>query len=173
MNQKAVFFDRDGVINKSIVKNNKPYPPSSISEFVWNGNIIEIIEKLNQKGYKTIIFTNQPDVARGTQSLEKVEEIHDKIKKETLIDEIYSCYHDSQDNCDCRKPKPGMLLSAQKKYGINLKQSYVIGDRWKDIEAGKQVGCKTIFIDYNYDEKISSKPDYTVANINAVERILL
>ncbi|MCB1194073.1 MAG: HAD family hydrolase [Leptospiraceae bacterium] len=166
--EKAVFFDRDGVINKAIVKDGKPYPPSDITQFEWNEKIEEVLDYVKSLGYLAFIFTNQPDVARGAQTKENVESIHKLILSKLSIDEIYCCYHDSGDNCECRKPKPGMLYEAQNKYNIDLGKSFVIGDRWRDIEAGKQAGCKTIFIDYHYDESLKSRPDYVIDRIQEV-----
>jgi D-glycero-D-manno-heptose 1,7-bisphosphate phosphatase len=117
--------------------------------------------------------TNQPDVARGTTSREAVEEINKHLALHLVIDEFYSCFHDSDDNCDCRKPKPGSLLAAAKKHSIDLGASYMVGDRWRDIEAGKQAGCKTIFIDYGYTEKQPGSFDYRVGSLLEASKIIL
>lgn len=150
---KAIFFDRDGVLNKSVVKDGCPFPPSSLSELILTDSIEETCHCLRSLGYILIIITNQPDVARGKTSVEAVGEINEFLKKKLNLDSIYCCFHDDHDRCDCRKPLPGMLVQAQKKYDLDFESSYVIGDRWKDIQAGFIVGCKTIFIDYDYAEK--------------------
>lgn len=142
----AVFLDRDGVINKAIVQNGKPYPPANIEDFVFTSGTFEAIQALRKSGYLVIVVTNQPDVAKGVQSKEAVEAIHSMITQQLQVDDIKVCYHLDEDNCRCRKPKPGMILDTAKEYTIDLTRSYMIGDRWRDIEAGKAAGCRTILI---------------------------
>lgn len=170
---KAIFFDRDGVINRSIIKNNKPYPPKNLEELELIDGIHLLMWRLKQKGFLIFVITNQPDVSRGTQTKSMVEALNTNIKKELPINEIFTCYHDDKNNCECRKPKSGFILQAKDKYDIDLKQSFVIGDRWKDIQAGKSAGCLTIFIDYGYDEELKCKPDYKVKNIKEIEGVIL
>ena len=150
---KAVFFDRDGVINKSVIVNGKPYPPSSLDELVLVDGVMEGIEHLKKKGYKIFIVTNQPDVGRGKTKVETVRAIHKYLENNLAIDEVYCCYHGSDEECTCRKPKPGMILDAFLKWNIDPVQSYMIGDRWRDIEAGNNAGIKSLLVDYNYEEK--------------------
>ena len=147
-NQQAVFLDRDGVINRAVIREGKPYPPDSLNELEIPPENKPALDALNQVGFLLIGITNQPDVARGKQRKEVVEEINHYIKSILPITEIYVCYHDKPDHCNCRKPLPGLLLKAAKIHHIDLNQSIMIGDRWKDIEAGQNAGCKTIFIDY-------------------------
>lgn len=169
---KAIFLDRDGVINKAVVIDNKPYPPSSIREMEILPGVKKGIELLKKEGYYIFVVTNQPDVARGKTAIEKVQEINSFLEKELFIDEVYCCYHDGKEGCSCRKPKPGMIIDASLKWNINLKKSYIIGDRWRDIEAGKQADVTTILIDYQYDEK-RVEPDYACLNFSeAVSYIL-
>jgi len=119
-----------------------------------------------------LLVTNQPDVSRGKIEKKIVIKMHNHLKKEIKLDDIFVCYHDDQDNCKCRKPKPGLLLEASKKWNVDLTKSYMIGDRWKDIEAGRSVECKTIFIDYNYKETKPSNPNFTTDSlINSVHII--
>jgi len=108
---------------------------------------------LHDEGYLLIVVTNQPDVARGTQTREVVESINQFLLDNLPIEKVYTCYHDNADGCDCRKPKPGLLLQAAREYDIDLNSSYMVGDRWSDIEAGNASGCKTIYIHYGYEEK--------------------
>jgi D-glycero-D-manno-heptose 1,7-bisphosphate phosphatase len=169
---RAIFLDRDGVINYSLVRSNKPYPPRNLSDFELIDGVHHTLQTLSAKGYLLFIFTNQPDVARGTLSLSNLEEIHSYILQTLPITKIYYCAHDDKDNCHCRKPKPGMILEAAKQYDINLFQSYVVGDRWRDIEAGKKAGCKTIFIDYKYAENLLSKPDFTIEHVTKILSII-
>jgi D-glycero-D-manno-heptose 1,7-bisphosphate phosphatase len=109
--------------------------------------------------------TNQPDVGRGLQSRAVVESFHTAILAELPLEKIYTCYHDDSDNCSCRKPRPGLIVDAQREYGLNLAASWLIGDRWKDIDAGTAAGCKTVFLEYGYDEKLRNKPDHTISQL--------
>ena len=102
-----------------------------------------------------------------------VEEINDYLASHLPIDEFRTCYHDSGDGCDCRKPQPGALLAAARLHGINLSASYMVGDRWRDIEAGQHAGCKTIFIDYGYDEKQPETFNYRVKSLKEAAQFIL
>jgi D-glycero-D-manno-heptose 1,7-bisphosphate phosphatase len=150
--KQAVFLDRDGVINRPIIRDGKPYPPASPEEVQILPGVKENLVQLASVGYLLIGITNQPDVARKQQRRDVVEAINQLILNDLPILEILVCYHDDLDGCDCRKPEPGLILRAAKRYDIDLPGSYMVGDRWKDMEAGKRAGCQTIFIDYNYQE---------------------
>ena len=159
----AVFLDRDGVINRAVVRDGRPYPPARLEDVEILSGAISSIQRLAERGYVLIGITNQPDVARGTQSREVVELINAMILSRLPLREIFVCYHDNNDNCDCRKPKPGLILRAAEKYGLDLSQSWMVGDRWKDIAAGRAAGLKTIFVDYHYAETYEGVPaDFTV-----------
>ncbi|MDF1761458.1 MAG: HAD family hydrolase [Coxiellaceae bacterium] len=169
----AFFLDRDGVINRSIVRDGKPYPPITVGELEILPGVKQALEAIRRAGFRAIVVTNQPDVARGAVSQASVELINQELMKQLLIDDVYVCYHDDVDGCVCRKPKPGAILSAARTYNIDLSKSYMAGDRWKDIEAGIQSGCKTIFIDYNYDERRPAVYDYrSTSLLEAVLTIL-
>lgn len=150
---KAVFLDRDGIINK------KPLPHDYVkkwSEFKFIPRIEKLIKRANKKGLLVIVVTNQRGIARGLMTKKNVEEIHRKMKevlkrKGAKIDAIYYCPHNVKDNCRCRKPKPGMLLQAAKDFNISLKESVIIGDDETDIGTGKEAGCKTILIRNNQE----------------------
>lgn len=171
--QKAVFLDRDGVINASIVVDGKPYPPKSLEELKILPGVEAAIFMLKARGYLCIVITNQPDVARGKVSLESVEQLNRYLSNELRIDDFYSCYHDDKDECECRKPKPGAILDAAKKYEIDLSKSYMVGDRWRDIEAGQRAGCRTVFIDYNYDEKLPVGQTHTATSLLEAAQLIL
>lgn len=158
--RKAVFLDRDGVVNKAIVRNGAPFSPKSMQEVEIIEDVRECIIRLEKLEFQIVVVTNQPDIAREKTSLSQVNEIHDLIKKFTGIRNFFICPHDDIDNCECRKPKSGLLVQAAKLLKIDLARSYMIGDRWKDIEAGQNAGCKCIFINRNYSEK-SPKFPYT------------
>jgi D-glycero-D-manno-heptose 1,7-bisphosphate phosphatase len=171
--EKAVFLDRDGVLNRAFIKNGKPFPPYDFNNLEILEGVKDIIVDLKKSNWLVIVVTNQPDVARNITSKKNVEKINNYLKLILQFDEIYTCYHDNDDFCDCRKPKPGMLVTASKKNNIVLKNSYMVGDRWSDIEAGNKVGCKTIFIDYNYKEKKPVNFNYRVKSINEAAKIIL
>ncbi len=166
---KAIFFDRDGVLIKAIVKNRKPLSIKNIEDINFLIDDNELFFKLKSIGYKLIIVTNQPDVARNEISRKFVEKVNSIIIKKYKIDYAYACLHDDISNCSCRKPKNGLLIKAQKDFNLNLEECFLIGDRWKDITAAKSSGCKSIFIDYNYNEK---KPkEYTFKVNSTLEAI--
>jgi D-glycero-D-manno-heptose 1,7-bisphosphate phosphatase len=163
--RRAVFLDRDGVINKAIVRAGRPYPPANVSELEILPGVPDALAKLKSDGFVLIVVSNQPDVARGTSSLAEVERINRALARALPIDEFRMCYHDSDDDCDCRKPKPGLLLTAAREWKVDLARSYMIGDRWRDIEAGKHAGCRTFFINNAYDEKCPEMFDYCVKSL--------
>ena len=162
---KAIFLDRDGVLNRVIVRGGKPYPPSHLSEFEILPGTKEALIKLKLERFLLIVVTNQPDVARGKQKREKVEEMHTFLKRNLPLNDIFVCWHGIDGECECRKPLPGLLFQASKKWNIDLKKSLIIGDRWRDIDSGHAAGCKTIFIDYKYDEELNIQPDYSATSI--------
>lgn len=149
---KAVFLDRDGVLNEAVIKMGKPYPPASLLELKIPNDVQIALSTLKSHGFLLIGATNQPDVARGKTTQEIVEAIHSTLMNQLPLDDIRVCYHDDIDRCLCRKPSPGLLFDAAKQHEIDLQQSIMIGDRWKDIEAGKNAGCKTIWLRNDYKE---------------------
>ena len=171
--RRAVFLDRDGVINASVVRDGKPYPPASLEELELLPGVAEAIRSLREAGFAIVVATNQPDVATGVQRKEMVEAIHNSLRDELMIDDIRVCYHIDADNCSCRKPKPGMLLESASEFNIDLTKSFLVGDRWRDIEAGKAAGCYTFFIDYGYLEKKPDSPDMVVASLEEAGKMIL
>ncbi len=171
--RKAVFLDRDGVINRAVVNNGKPYPPPTLAEFDFLPGVEQTIRSLRDAGYLVIVVTNQPDVATGIQRREVVEAMHNKIMLAELCDGIKVCYHVDADQCDCRKPKPGMLLEAAREWNIDLSRSFFVGDRWGDVAAGKAAGCYTFFIDYKYQERRPDSPDTIVGSLQEAGEIIL
>jgi D-glycero-D-manno-heptose 1,7-bisphosphate phosphatase len=163
---RAVFLDRDGVINRAIVRNGKPYPPTTLDQLEVIPDAPNALSRLHAAGFRLIVVTNQPDVARGTQTRAFVESVHAALLAIGLpIDSFRVCYHDDPDHCDCRKPKPGLLLAAAREDGIDLKNSYLVGDRWRDIEAGEAAGCRTVFIDQQYSESAPARCDAKVKSL--------
>jgi D-glycero-D-manno-heptose 1,7-bisphosphate phosphatase len=171
--RQAVFLDRDGVINRALVRDGKPYPPTNLSEMEILPGVAAALALLHEAGLLLIVVTNQPDVARGTTPKAVVEQINNYLANCLPIDEFRTCYHDSGDNCDCRKPLPGALLAAAKQHDIDLRKSYMIGDRWRDAEAGQRAGCQTFFIDYGYAEKRPESVNYRVGSLAEAAQIIL
>ena len=161
---RAVFLDRDGTITFAPVVDGKPGAPATVEEMTILPGVPEALKALKAAGFWLICVTNQPDVSRGKQTLEVVEAMHARLMKELPLDQIISCYHDDGDNDDCRKPKPGMLLQGAREHDIDLKNSFMVGDRWRDIEAGINAGCRTAFIDLHYTEKQPSTFDVKVGS---------
>jgi D-glycero-D-manno-heptose 1,7-bisphosphate phosphatase len=164
----AVFLDRDGVINRPIVRDGRPYPPRSVAEFELLPGVPAACEQLKRAGYLLVVATNQPDVGRGTLSRIVVEAIHERMHALLPIDLIKVCYHAGEkygDVCACRKPRPGLLLEAATDLGIHLPVSFMVGDRWRDIECGRRAGCRTIFVDWGYDEALQGVPDFRAPDL--------
>jgi D-glycero-D-manno-heptose 1,7-bisphosphate phosphatase len=171
--RRAVFLDRDGVINRALVRQGKPYPPANLDSLEILPGVPAALQALHEAGWLLIVVTNQPDVARGTVQREDVQLMHDHLQKRLPIDQFRTCYHDSADNCYCRKPCPGALIDAAEEHGIDLARSYMVGDRWRDTEAGERAGCKTIFLDYGYAEKQPEKFDHRVRSLTEAADIIL
>ena len=167
----AVFLDRDGVLNKVILKEGKPFSPRRVEDFELSDGAKEFLVESKKTGFLNIVITNQPDIARGCLTRETLETINSLIKGKLPVDDIFVCPHDDINNCCCRKPKPGMLLEAAKKWNIDLKNSFIIGDQWKDVEVGKNVGCSTILIDCPYNKQV--EPDFRVGDLLSATAIIL
>jgi D-glycero-D-manno-heptose 1,7-bisphosphate phosphatase len=161
------------VINRAIVRDGKPYPPASLAELEILPGVHEALQKLHDANYLLVVVTNQPDVARGISKREDVELMNTFLASKLPIDDIKTCYHDSEDKCNCRKPLPGALLEAARAHNIDLSNSFMVGDRWRDIEAGASAGCKTFFINYCYAEQKPSAPDFIVASLLEAKKIIL
>jgi D-glycero-D-manno-heptose 1,7-bisphosphate phosphatase len=169
---KAIFLDRDGVINAVKLIDGKPYPPKDLSELNILPKVDEALFTLKGLGYLLIVITNQPDVSRGKAQIKTIENINNFLKTLFPLDDFYTCYHDDIQNCDCRKPRPGNILRAVTKYDIDINSSFMIGDRWRDIQAGLSAGCKTFFIDYNYNEKRPENYDFKVESLHEASIII-
>jgi D-glycero-D-manno-heptose 1,7-bisphosphate phosphatase len=176
MSNKAVFLDRDGVINRPVVSDGKPYPPKTVADFEILPGVVQACHRLKEAGYILVVATNQPDVGRGSLEREAVEKIHEAMTRQLPIDRVEVCYHAGAaygEDCLCRKPRPGMLISAATVLDIDLSRSFMIGDRWRDIDCGKRAGCQTIFMDWGYNESLREQPDYTAKTLlSAVDWIL-
>jgi len=161
------------VINRALVRDGRPYPPESLSELEVLPGVPEALSRLRGKGFLLIVVTNQPDVARGTVERAVVEEMNARLRESLPLDEIRVCYHDSSHACPCRKPNPGMILEAVKDHGIDISGSYLVGDRWRDLEAGERAGCHTIFVDHGYRERQPDRYDFRVTSLSEAAAAIL
>ncbi len=148
----AVFLDRDGVLNAAVVVDGRPHPPRSAAEMMLLPGVEDACARLHGAGFVLVCVTNQPDIARGVTTAARVAEINDDIQRRLGLDAVAVCPHDDADGCACRKPKPGLIREAAARLGLDLTRSVVVGDRWRDVEAGRQAGCRTVLIDRAYDE---------------------
>jgi D-glycero-D-manno-heptose 1,7-bisphosphate phosphatase len=171
----AVFLDRDGVINRPVVRDGLPYPPADVEEFDIYDDVPAGCARLKAAGYLLVVATNQPDVGRGTQARGQVEAMHAVMTAALPIDRVEVCYHPggALSSCACRKPAPGMLLQAADALSIRLSASYMVGDRWRDIDCGHAAGCRTIFVDRGYAEELRQAPDFTVNSFAEAVDIIL
>lgn len=177
MKRRAVFLDRDGVINKPIVSEGRPYPPAKVEDFELYEDVAAGCARLEAAGYLLLVVTNQPDVARGTQRRATVEAMHRKMLDALpQIARVEVCWHagaDWGDSCDCHKPAPGMVLRAALALGIDLAQSFLVGDRWRDVDCGHGAGCRTIFVDRRYSEALRLPPDWTVESFGQAVEVIM
>ena len=162
---RAVFLDRDGVLNQAIVRDGVPHPPQTVGELSLLPGVADACRDLKQAGFLLVVVTNQPDVARGTQSRSVVEEINGRLGSLLPLDAIRVCYHDDRDRCACRKPQPGLIISAAREFGIDPAESFMVGDRWRDIGAGRAAGCRTIYIDWGHPEPPRATPDHVAPTL--------
>jgi D-sedoheptulose 7-phosphate isomerase len=164
--RRAIFLDRDGVINRAFVRDGKPFPPPTPQDLEVLPGVPEALRELKSHGYKLLVVTNQPDVSRGSLSRQTLDAMHQSLSAVLPLDDILVCPHTDEDHCVCRKPLPGMLLEAARKHNIDLPASFMVGDRWRDVEAGYNAGCKTILIDYGYSERPPDHvPDLRVGSL--------
>ncbi len=171
MNNVAVFLDRDGVINKPIIKNRKPFAPTTHNEFAIYPEAAACVLKMHSAGFRVIIVTNQKDVGKKIIAQSELEEMHASIHEKLKIDEIKVCI--CTDECACYKPNPGMLLEAKNDWNLDLKKCFIIGDTWRDIGAGFNVGCKTILIERCYNMPMPYTPNFIVKNLQQATSIVL
>jgi D-glycero-D-manno-heptose 1,7-bisphosphate phosphatase len=174
-NRRAVFLDRDGVINRPTVRDGLPFAANNVTEFEIYPEVAEACRRLKQVGFLLVVATNQPDVGRGTVKKETVEAMHAEMCRQLPIDRVEVCYHPGHgaSNCECRKPKPGMLLNAARELGIDLTRSWMVGDRWRDIDCGRAAGCRTIFVDRGYAETLKQMPDFRAKDLAEAAEVIL
>ena len=154
---KAIFLDRDGVLNDSILRNGKPHAPRHFSEYKLLPGVKEATQKLADAGFILLVVTNQPDIGNKLVDPAEVEKMNQFLLETLPISKIYMCPHTQSAGCTCRKPAPGMLFQGKAEFNIDMQQSYMVGDRYSDVQAGLAAKCQTIFIDYKYIET----PDFS------------
>ncbi len=158
----AVFLDRDGVLNATTERDGVPHPPRAVVDVALLDGVVEACRLLRQAGLVLVVVTNQPDIARGSTTAAEVELINAAVVAPLGVDKVMVCPHDDVDRCACRKPKPAMLLVAAQELGLDLDRSTMVGDRWRDIEAGQAAGVATVFVDHGYTERKPQAPDLVV-----------
>jgi D-glycero-D-manno-heptose 1,7-bisphosphate phosphatase len=161
----AVFFDRDGVLNQAVLVDGRPHPPRDPADLRLELGAAEACRRLREAGVPMVMITNQPEVARGTLSRETVDRLNRLLQETLLLDAVYVCPHDDGDHCACRKPAPGMLFDAARDLSLDLTHSVVVGDRWRDVEAGRAAGCATVFVDRRYKERRPEGADLVVGEL--------
>jgi D-glycero-D-manno-heptose 1,7-bisphosphate phosphatase len=173
----AVFLDRDGTLNVQVVREGKPFPPRTPEDFRLFPGVPAACARLGAAGYVLVVATNQPDVGRGTQTQESVEAMHAQLQRWIPeLARIEVCYAPGLDPAvkdPRRKPEPGMLLDAARALNLDLGRSWMVGDRWRDIDCGHRAGVRTVFIDFGYAEELRAQPDFTVASFTAAVDAIL
>lgn len=173
MVRPAIFLDRDGVISANLERDGKPVAPTSLNEFRLLPGVVDAVHRLKDAGYLIIVCTNQPDVATGRTPRTAVDAMHDLVRAKLQVDDIKTCFHIDADACLCRKPKPGMIFDAAREHSIDLSRSYMVGDRWRDICAGRAAGCLTVFVDYGYEQEGPNEPDHVVGSLSEATQLIL
>jgi len=163
--EPAVFLDRDGVLNRPVLRHGRPHPPESVKDLAVYPDVVPSLRRLKIAEYALVVVTNQPDVARGLQRAEVVHQINRELCTRVEVTAVYVCFHDDADGCRCRKPAPGLLFDAAHELGLDLSRSFMIGDRWRDVEAGRRAGCRTVYIDRSYSERSPQNADLVTTSL--------
>lgn len=173
MKRAAIFLDRDGVINRPTLIRGRPHPPATLAGFELLPGVPTALALLRSRGFSLIVVTNQPDVARGDGCRVTIDRMHEVLRQSLPLDAILACYHDDADDCQCRKPRPGLLLRAAEELQLDLARSFMVGDRWRDMEAGRRAGCGTFFVDRGYNEARPSAFDHCVGSLPEAADIIV
>lgn len=157
--QKAVFFDRDGILNHLVQRDGSYYSPQRFKDFKIVEDAKEVVNRVQEMGFLAIVISNQPDISRGKLKQSELDKMTDLLFKKLNVDDIFYCTHDDNNDTGCRKPAPGLFFTAQKKYNIDFNKSFMIGDTWKDVEAAKKAGIAMILLrrDYNINLKVKNE----------------
>ena len=171
--RRAVFLDRDGVLNEATVRDGVPHPPETLRDLVVVPGVDDACRALKRAGLVLVMVTNQPDLARGTATPAAVHAMNKSLQRRLGLDDVFMCPHDDADDCPCRKPRPGLLLEAAARWNVWLDGSVMVGDRWRDIEAGRRAGCATVLVRRDSAERSTVIPDRVVDTLgDAVPWIL-
>jgi len=170
---RAVFLDRDGVLVRSPIVGGRAYAVRRLEEFRLLPGVAAAVEAMRRAGYRIVVVTNQPDIGNGLVDAGTVAAMHDRLRRRLRPDAIEMCAHRQDEDCLCRKPKPGMLQSAAQRLSIDLHASVMVGDRWSDVVAGREAGCYTVFVDRGYNERLRETPDAVVSNLPAAARLII
>jgi D-glycero-D-manno-heptose 1,7-bisphosphate phosphatase len=170
---RAVFLDRDGVLNDVTLSDGRPRPPASLDDVRLLEGVSEACHRLVDAGWLLVVVTNQPDIARGATDRDRVDELNHFVTRDLPVRGVLVCPHDDADDCECRKPRPGLLLEAAERWGVDLSRSVMVGDRWRDVDAGRAAGVTTIFVDRGYDEDLRGAPDHVVPDLTGAVDLLL
>lgn len=163
--RRAVFLDRDGVLNEAVVVDGHPAPPDSVADLVLTPGVEEACAALHGAGFLLIVVTNQPDIARRTRERATVDAINEELRRRLGLDDVLTCPHDDADGCGCRKPLPGLILEAARRWNVALGESVMVGDRWRDVDAGRSAGCRTVLLDRDYDERPAAGADLVTGTL--------
>ena len=169
----AVFLDRDGVLVATTVQGGKPIAALTLEDFAILPEAPAAVAALKAEGFATVVVTNQPELARGNVDSATMDAMHARLRAVMPIDAVYVCPHDSADGCDCRKPAPGMLLRAAADLDLDLAASYMVGDRWRDVGAGRAAGCTTVLIERGYTEPERIEPDLIAGDVAVAAALIL
>jgi D-glycero-D-manno-heptose 1,7-bisphosphate phosphatase len=169
----AVFLDRDGVIVVPEFRDRRSFAPRRLEDFRLYPDAAASLQRLKQAGFLLAVVTNQPDVGNGLIDRSEVDAMHEIMTRELPLDAVKACFHAQAEHCNCRKPKPGMILEAATELGINLKKRFMVGDRSSDVEAGRAAGCATVFIDLGYALPAPDAPDYVVHSIGEAADLII
>jgi D-glycero-D-manno-heptose 1,7-bisphosphate phosphatase len=161
----AVFLDRDGVLNRVFVRDGVTHPPANVAEYELLPGAADAVRLLDAAGFRLVVVTNQPDVARGIQTRDGLYALHARLCGELPMLEVLACCHDNDDGCACRKPKPGLLLEAAQRWQLDCSRSFLVGDRWSDVVAGQAAGCRTILVETPYSGRERCRPDRCVRDL--------
>ena len=166
MARPAVFLDRDGVLNEAVLRDGRPHPPASADQLVLRPGAVDACAGLRSRGFLLLMVTNQPDIARGSTTRAAVDAINDRLVAELGLDAALVCPHDDADECGCRKPAPGLLLDGADRFDVALDASLMVGDRWRDIAAGRAAGVRTVWVRSSYREEAPTRPDHVIDGLD-------
>lgn len=171
--RRAVFLDRDGVLNRLVAHKGRAVAPRALAEFALLPGVRQAVEALRRAALRTLVVTNQPEVARGQLARGELEHIHARLRRWVPLDAIYVCPHDDADNCACRKPKPGLLEQAARARRVTMAESFLVGDSWRDVAAGKAAGCTTILLAPDPGAACQVEPDFFARDLPAAAELIL